>query len=86
MMCFIVFLDIENIWFDTRIKSLAEILRKLWSLFNLSAEQLTAILFYAHTTFSPRVPVWHSTDSGSGRPSEHESIIKVCKYHKTTSS
>ena len=26
---FIVFLDNENIWFDTRIKSLADILRKL---------------------------------------------------------
>ena len=39
-----------------------------------------AILYYA----SPRVPMWHSTDSGSGRVNEHESIIKVCKYHKTT--
>ena len=49
MVCFIVFLDIENIWFDTRIKSLAEILRKI--LFNLSPEQLTAILFYAYQKF-----------------------------------
>ena len=32
------------------------------------------------------VPVWHSTDSGLEMPSDHESIIKVCKYHKTTFS
>ena len=30
------------------------------------------ILFYAHTNISPGMPVWHSTDSDSGRVSKHK--------------
>ena len=28
----------------------------------------------------PKMPVWHSTDSGLGGTNEDKSIIKVCKY------
>ena len=55
MTCFIVFIDV-HIWFATRIKSLAEIFRKLVTI-QLSAENLTAILFYADKKNSPRGPV-----------------------------
>ena len=37
---------------------------------------MAAILFFAHKTFSPRVPSWHLLDSGSGRPSDGESAKK----------
>ena len=37
---------------------------------------MAAILFFAHKTFSPRVPSWHLLDSGSGRSSDGESAKK----------